>query len=119
MMDKIKAAVAVLLLIAGIAGFYFLSESPMVLRVASVLAGLAAGAAVGWTTEPGKQFYVFPGSGGRDEEGGVADAQGIVPDRGRGLRLRGCDGGVPVGHRQDTRVFDVRRASRMEEVTMT
>src|SRR5215475_11398269 len=59
MADKIKAAVAVLLLVAGIAGFYFLSESPMVLRVASVLAGLAAGAAVGWTTEPGKQFFVF------------------------------------------------------------
>ena len=59
MADKIKVAIAVLLLIAGIAGFYFLSESPMVLRVASVLAGIAAGAVVGWTTEPGKQFFVF------------------------------------------------------------
>ena len=59
MADKIKAAVAVLLLIAGIAGFYYLSESAMVLRVASVLAGLAAGAAVGWTTVPGKEFYAF------------------------------------------------------------
>jgi preprotein translocase subunit SecE len=59
MVDKIKAAIAVLLLIAGIAGFYFLSESPMVLRVASVLAGLAAGTAVGWTTAPGKEFLVF------------------------------------------------------------
>src|SRR5258707_1268471 len=59
MVDKIKVAIAVLLLIAGIAGFYFLSESPMVLRVASVLAGIAAGSAVGWTTEPGKQFFVF------------------------------------------------------------
>jgi preprotein translocase subunit SecE len=59
MADKIKAVIAVLLLVAGIAGFYFLSESPMVLRVASVLAGLAAGAAVGWTTAPGKEFFVF------------------------------------------------------------
>jgi preprotein translocase subunit SecE len=59
MVDKIKTAIAVLLLIAGIAGFYFLSESPMVLRVACVLAGLAAGAAVGWTTAPGKEFFVF------------------------------------------------------------
>ena len=59
MADKIKAAIAALLLIAGVAGFYFLSESAMVLRVASVLAGLAAGAAVGWTTAPGKQFFVF------------------------------------------------------------
>src|SRR5260221_13981367 len=59
MVDKIKVAIAVLLLIAGIAGFYFFSESPMVLRVASVLAGIAAGSGVGWTTEPGKQFFVF------------------------------------------------------------
>jgi preprotein translocase subunit SecE len=59
MTDKIKVAVAVLLLVAGIAGFYYLSESPMVLRVASVLAGIAAASAVGWWTEPGKQFFVF------------------------------------------------------------
>src|SRR6266571_4184786 len=51
MADKIKVAVAVLLLIAGIAGFYYLSESAMVLRVASVLAG--------WTTAPGKEFFLF------------------------------------------------------------
>ena len=59
MVEKTKAAVAVLLVIAGIAGFYFFSESAMVLRVASVLAGLAAGAAVGWTTAPGKEFFAF------------------------------------------------------------
>jgi preprotein translocase subunit SecE len=59
MADKIKVGVAVLLLIAGIAGFYYLSESPMVLRVASVLAGLVAGATVGWTTAPGKEFFLF------------------------------------------------------------
>src|SRR5258708_15230952 len=59
MVDKVKVAIAVLLLIAGIAGFYFLSERPMVLRVASVLAGIAAGSVVGWTSEPGKQFFVF------------------------------------------------------------
>src|SRR5262245_56274451 len=59
MADKIKVTVAVLLLIAGIAMFYYLSESPMVLRVASVLAGIAAASLVGWTTEPGKQFFVF------------------------------------------------------------
>ena len=59
MVDKLKAAIAALLLIAGIAGFYFFAESPTVLRVACVLAGLAAGAAVGWTTVPGKQFFAF------------------------------------------------------------
>jgi len=59
MADKIKVSLAVLLLFAGIAGFYYLSESPMVLRIVSVLAGVAAAAVVGWTTEPGKQFFVF------------------------------------------------------------
>ena len=59
MADKVKVAVAVLLLIAGIAGFYYLSESPMVVRVACVLAGIALGALVGWMTAPGKEFFVF------------------------------------------------------------
>ena len=59
MADNVKVAIAVLLLIGGIAGFYLLSDSPMVLRVASVLAGIVAGAAVGWTSGPGKQFFVF------------------------------------------------------------
>jgi preprotein translocase subunit SecE len=59
MADKIKFAISVLLVIAGIAAFYWFGDSPTVLRVVYVLAGLVAGAVVGWTTEPGKRFYVF------------------------------------------------------------
>jgi preprotein translocase subunit SecE len=59
MADKVKAVLAVLLLLAGLAGFYFLSESPMVVRVTSVLAGIVAGIAVGWTSAPGKEFLLF------------------------------------------------------------
>ena len=59
MTDKVKAAIAVFLLLAGVAGFYFLSESPMVVRLASVLAGIVAGVAVGWTSAPGKEFFLF------------------------------------------------------------
>ena len=59
MADKIKTSMAVLLLLSGVAGFYYLSESAMVLRIVSVLAGIAAAAVVGWTTEPGKRFFVF------------------------------------------------------------
>ncbi len=58
-MDKIKIAAAVLLVVAGVAGFYFLDQSPMILRVASVLAGLAGAAVALWTSESGKQFYAF------------------------------------------------------------
>ena len=84
MVDKIKVAITVLLLIAGIAGFYFLSESPMVLRVASVLAGIAAGSVVGWTTEPGKQFFVFA------QEAVVETKKVVWPTRKESLQTTGA-----------------------------
>ena len=58
-MDKIKLGFALLLLIAGIAGFYYLRESAMVLRVISVLSGIVLAVVVIWFTSPGKQFYAF------------------------------------------------------------
>ena len=59
MADKIKFALALLLLAAGIAGFYLLAEQAMVLRVLAVIGGLAAAIAVAWYTEPGQQFFGF------------------------------------------------------------
>lgn len=59
MADKFKFALAIALVIAGVAGFYLLSEQVMILRVLAVLAGLAAGAAVAWQTEPGRRFFIF------------------------------------------------------------
>jgi preprotein translocase subunit SecE len=59
MADKIKIALACLLVIAGLAGFYYFADSPTIVRLGSVLAGLAAAAFVFWTTVPGKQFYVY------------------------------------------------------------
>jgi preprotein translocase subunit SecE len=59
MLDKIKIAVAVLLVVAGVAGFYVLDQSPMIVRVAAVLAGLVAGAVTFWLSGPGKEFHVF------------------------------------------------------------
>jgi len=50
---------ALLLLIAGIAGFYYLRDSAMVLRVISVLAGIVLAVVVVWFTPQGKQFYAF------------------------------------------------------------
>jgi len=82
--EKIKVAIAVLLPIAGIAGFYFLADSAMVLRVASVLAGIVAGAAVGWTTEPGKQFFVFA------EEAVVETKKVVWPTRKESLQTAGA-----------------------------
>jgi preprotein translocase subunit SecE len=59
MADKLKFMLALLLLAAGVAGFYFLREQPMILRVLSVLAGLGAGIAVAWYTAPGRRFIDF------------------------------------------------------------
>jgi preprotein translocase subunit SecE len=59
MADKIKFALALLLLVAGVAGFYLLAEQAMILRVLAVFAGLGISAAVAWQTEPGRQFFGF------------------------------------------------------------
>ena len=59
MADKIKIVAALALLAAGIAGFYYLGDSLMIIRVAAVLAGVAAGSVVFLTSQPGKQFYEY------------------------------------------------------------
>ncbi len=66
MADNIKLLVAALCVVAGVAGFYWLSESPLVLRVVAVLAGLGAAAAVMYFTAAGRQFVQFAGEA-RDE----------------------------------------------------
>jgi preprotein translocase subunit SecE len=59
MADKLKFVVALLMVAAGIAGFYLLAEQALVLRVLAVLLGVAAGVAVAWFTEPGQRFVVL------------------------------------------------------------
>ena len=59
MADKLKLAVAVALVVAGIAGYYWLAADSIVLRALSVIAGIVAGVVVTLTSEFGKQFLVF------------------------------------------------------------
>jgi len=59
MVDKIKLAIAVALVVAGVWGYYLLGDVSIVLRILAVVAGIAAGAAVAWTSAPGKEFFVF------------------------------------------------------------
>jgi preprotein translocase subunit SecE len=59
MADKIRFALALLLVATGVAGFYLMGEVALILRVLSVLAGVIAGAMVAWFTEPGQRFFVF------------------------------------------------------------
>jgi preprotein translocase subunit SecE len=59
MLDKIKMAVAVALVIAGVWGYYHFSETAQVLRVLMVLGGLIAAGAVAWLTVQGKELFAF------------------------------------------------------------
>src|SRR6202521_2436023 len=59
MVDKIKMAVAVALVIAGIWGYYHFSETAQVLRVLMVLGGLIAAGAVAWLMAPGNELITF------------------------------------------------------------
>ena len=59
MIDKIKLVVAVLLVAAGVWGYYWLADSALVLRILAVIAGVLAAAAVAWFSTPGRQFALF------------------------------------------------------------
>ena len=59
MVDKIKLVIAAALVVAGIAGYYWLAASSILLRILAVIAGLVAGIAVAWTSALGQEFVVF------------------------------------------------------------
>ena len=59
MVDTIKLIAAALFVAAGVAGYYALGDSALILRVLAVLAGIAAGAAVAALSDHGRQFIVF------------------------------------------------------------
>ena len=83
MADKLKFALALLLVVAGIAGFYVLAEQALVLRVLAVLLGIAAGAAVAWFTEPGQRFVAL----GQES---IAEAKKVVwPSRKETMQTTG------------------------------
>lgn len=57
--DRAKFALAIGLVVAGVIGFYWLREQALLVRLAALFAGLGAGAAVAWFSEPGRRFAVF------------------------------------------------------------
>ncbi len=59
MTDNLKLALALLLVGAGVAGFYVLDDQAMIVRVLSVLAGLGAGITVATFSEQGRRFIDF------------------------------------------------------------
>jgi preprotein translocase subunit SecE len=83
MADKIKLLVAVLLVIAGLAGFYFFADAPTVVRVLSVIAGVVLAGVVAGMSAPGKQFFRFAQEA-RDEARKV-----VWPSRKETLQMTG------------------------------
>jgi preprotein translocase subunit SecE len=61
MIDKVKLGIAVLLVALGLAGYYWLGESALVLRILAVVAGIIAGGVVAWFSTPGREFALFAG----------------------------------------------------------
>jgi len=57
--DKIKVALAICAVIAGIVGFYFLSDKPAVARAGVLVGGLLLAVAFAWTSEVGRSFLSF------------------------------------------------------------
>ena len=75
MADKIKFALALLLLVAGVTGFYLLSEQAMILRVLVVLAGVALFLGCGLADGAGASVFWFrQGIDGRSQESRLAVA---------------------------------------------
>jgi len=57
--DRIKLVVAVLALVAGIGGYYYLGDQTTLVRVVVLFVALAVTAAVAMQTEPGRAAWVF------------------------------------------------------------
>jgi preprotein translocase subunit SecE len=57
--DKAKLAVSVLLLVAGIVAFYYLGKQDLWVRIAALLALIAAALGTFFTSESGKQLIAF------------------------------------------------------------
>ena len=58
-MDRLKIGLAFVCIALGVFGYYWFSETAMVLRILMVLAGLVAAAGVAWLSAPGKEFFAF------------------------------------------------------------
>jgi preprotein translocase subunit SecE len=81
--DKAKLAGAALLLVASIVVFYTLAAQDLWLRVAALLALMAAAVVVFFTSEPGKQLIAF----GRDA---VREVKKVVwPTRKEAIQMTG------------------------------
>ncbi|NVM76000.1 preprotein translocase subunit SecE [Duganella sp. SG902] len=57
--DKIKVVAAIVVAIAGVIGFYYLSDKPALVRAGALVAGLAFAVLILWTSSTGRDFLNF------------------------------------------------------------
>jgi len=57
--DRIKLVLAVLALVAGIGGYYYLGDMTLLVRVLALLGALAVAVVIGMQTEPGRSAWTF------------------------------------------------------------
>ena len=58
-MNKLKLGLVFVFIVTGIAGFIYLSESAMVVRVLSILTGFLLAAVTARFTTQGQEFFIF------------------------------------------------------------
>ncbi len=81
--DKAKLAMSVVLVLAALAGFYFLAKQGPVAQWGALLVGVGAAVVVFVTSEPGKQLLAF----GRDAWREVKKV--VWPSRKEALQMTG------------------------------
>jgi preprotein translocase subunit SecE len=59
MAEKIKIAVAALIAVAGLWGFYAIADQPTIVRLGVLVGGFALAAGTLWFTQSGRDFVVF------------------------------------------------------------
>ncbi|MQR02775.1 preprotein translocase subunit SecE [Glaciimonas soli] len=57
--DKLKVVLAVLAVVAGVVGFYFLSDKTTAIRAGALIAGLLVAIGLAWTSTQGREFLSF------------------------------------------------------------
>ncbi|HEY6774587.1 MAG TPA: preprotein translocase subunit SecE [Oxalicibacterium sp.] len=57
--DKIKIVLAIIAVIAGVVGFYVLSDKTTAVRAAALVGGLIVAIAIAWTSTSGRDFVNF------------------------------------------------------------
>ena len=57
--DRVKLILAILVVVAGVVGFYLLRDQTLIFRVLSVIGGLVLGGLIAWTSTQGRRLLTF------------------------------------------------------------